>query len=246
MYENILKLHSIEEKSQLNNYLKQIIKYKFSVLIYNDSEFSYSVVCSNIYNENDFFFDSEIESIIDSNTAYKFTFHYPENVKFLILFHDITEIAKEDEFLIKHYIVAYQKLSLIKYYENSLIVSRLQLDFLNEIGDLLGNFDLQIVLTKILENAVNLVDGDVGVIFLKDKENLVEKISWGVPKGVLTKIKNKFLKKSIIDEIFETKETILIEDISKDTTYDFELKGKYLINSFIGLPIYTKKILSTT
>ncbi len=241
----LLKLHAIEELSELNKFFKDNFLKNFTIIVNNDSDFTYSVICSTVFNNNEYFFDSEIleEVPFFLNDVQVFSiksFQYPNNVKFLILIHDKDDITEEEEFLFKHFIIAYQKLSLIKYYENSLVTSKMQLDFLNEIGDILGNFDLQIVLTKILENAVNLVDGDVGVIFLFENNKLIEKISWGVPKDVLTKIINKFTNNSVIDEIYNNKETLLIENLTTNTEYEFSLKDKYKINSFVGLPIFTK------
>ena len=245
MNDILLNLHEIEEKSELNSFFFKNFKKNFSVLIYNDSDFTYSVICSKSFNENDFFYDSEIQEdcpyeLNEIKVFNQYYFYYPENVKFLLLLHEDTFLTNDEEVLFKHYVIAYQKLSLIRYYENSLVTSKLQLDFLNEIGDILGNFDLQIVLTKILENAVNLVEGDVGVIFLNEDGKLTEKISWGVPKDVLNKVVNNLTNQPVIEEVFNNKEVILIEDIETNPQYKFLLKEKYKIISFIALPVYTK------
>ncbi len=239
----LIELYKINDIEQLFEYIKSFYKFNFTLLTYDSDEFSYSNIFSTILEEK-FFFDTEIKDSLpyelnEVTVYYQYKYEI-DNTSFLLLIHDYSPLNEFQKKLFKHIAIAVQKLNLIKYYQNSLLANELQLDLIKEIGELLGNFDLEILLTKILENAVKLVNGDVGVICLKKSNILHEQISWGVPRGVLIKIINKNTNKPLVEEIFDNKEIVLIEDLSTHPEYEFLLKEKFNIKSFIGLPLYTK------
>ena len=250
----LLQLHSMGNLDKLNNFFSKKIKEifninDFTVIYYNEQDFSYKILLSTIFPQEHFFYDAEIENSTpfflefgdrSIKVSKEISFTTEDGIIFKMLIHDDIKFNKNLEIFFKHYVVESQKLTLLKYYQNSIVISKLQLDFLNQIGEIIGSLDLEIVLTKILEGAVNIVDGDVGVIFLKDDDKFEEKISWGVPKGVIQRFKNKFSNKSIIEEVFTLKEPIIISDTSQNTEYEFELQDKYLIKSIVGIPLYTK------
>ncbi len=240
----LIELHKKNDLESLLNFIKDIFNFNFTILIYNDEEFVYEIIYSTIFKNENFFYDSEIEDSLpyqleDMDVLFQYKFEINDNI-FLLLVHDKIKIDESILSFFEHFAIAYHKTTIINHYQNLLLASEMQLDLIKEIGDLLGNFDLEILLTKILENAVKLVNGDVGVICLKENKVLNEQISWGVPRGILIKIINKETNKPLIEEIFNNRETVLIEDLMKDHKYEFLLKEKYFIKSFIGVPIYTK------
>ena len=236
MYEVILRIHKSENLDELifkfSNILKKYKVKKFSFCKYNESEFIYRILYSTDFKKDDFFYDIEIDEIkIFQKIKYQ---------DFWLFLHNNVENLSDINLLFPHFVEAYKKLKKLEEYKNSLIESTAQIEIINEIGDILGNFDIDFVLPKILEEALNVVNGDVGVILLKENGKLIEKISWGIPKGVVDKIVNKITETPLIEEVFESKNSIFIENFSGTEDYEFELKNRYLIKSIAAIPLFTK------
>ena len=236
MYDLILRLNKCESLEELtlefSNILKDLKIEKFSICEYNESEFIYKVVYSTEFREDEFLYDIELEEIkIFERLKYQ---------EFYLFLHESVENLKDLNILFPHFVEAYKKVERLINCKNSLIESRAQIEIINEIGDILGNFDIDFVLPKILEEALNVVNGDVGVIMLKEEGKLIEKISWGIPKGVVEKVVNKITSTPLIEEVFETKSSVFIENFSAAEEYDFKLDNRYLIKSIAAIPLFTK------
>lgn len=71
--------------------------------------------------------------------------------------------------------------SEIEQLEASLAVQRAQLHDLATMGAVITSIhEIDSVLSVVMDMAIRLVDGEVGIIFLSDRDKLVSKISWGI------------------------------------------------------------------
>ena len=245
---------SIDLNTSVKDFLQQNLELKnFTLLNYDTANYSYNVVFTTIAVEdinNIFFFDAEIEN----DTPFKLNFETTEtdvfdkikietdDSKYCFLIHENCDNIDKQylELILENYLTAYKNKILLQYYQNSLVANQYQLDILNELGDLLGNFNLNIVLSKLLENINNIVNSDVGIIFLYDKkeEKLKSKINWGVKEDIILEIKSKYSGKPLIYEAFESKEMKLYENFKETDEIDFP-SDKVFINSFLTVPIFT-------
>ncbi len=223
-----------------------------SILYFDNTDFSYKIIESTINFQNRdeiYFFDAEVEieppfdlSIEgkDFKVFYKSQIE-KDDYRYLFLIHNDSKIEQIIiDALFKIYLTAYKNKILYNYYQNSLLNTQYQLDIINEIGELLGSFNLNVVLTKLLEHVNNIVSGDVAAIFLYDKEEqrLKAKINWGVKEEYLLDIIDTESNKPLVEKVFKLKEVKFYENIenSQEITYP---KDKFVINSIISLPIYT-------
>jgi len=223
-----------------------------SILYFDNTDFSYKIIESTINFQNRdeiYFFDAEVEieppfdlSIEgkDFKVFYKSQIE-KDDYRYLFLIHNDSKIEQIIiDALFKIYLTAYKNKILYNYYQNSLLNTQYQLDIINEIGELLGSFNLNVVLTKLLEHVNNIVSGDVAAIFLYDKEEqrLKAKINWGVKEEYLLDIIDTESNKPLVEKVFKLKEVKFYENIenSQEITYP---EDKFVINSIISLPIYT-------
>lgn len=119
--------------------------------------------------------------------------------------------------------------------------SAAKLDAINEMGELLGNLDLDRIMAKLMEVSLKIMLAEVGSIMLFNEENeLSTTIEWG--------LKDDFVKSIIytdgtrlIDKVTASKTVYHIEDLP----HDQELKiagnhNQYSVNSIISFPLFTK------
>jgi len=255
--EKILQIHNINDDFNLNDFVIKLIKEEtdiknFTLLNLSTSDLTYHVLLSSLDAESIYettFFDIEIDGEVPfvlfveekSHTVFKKLTFETGNIKYTLLIHDGSNFDTEIiSIIIKNFIVAYKNRMLIGFYQSSLLNSQYQLDILNEIGELLGSFDLNVILAKLLENAINIVEGDVGVIFLFDseKEKLIPKTSWGVKGEQLLQIINREKSISIIEETFQEKEIIFSPRINEDT--NIKIPENIFVHSLVTLPLFTK------
>lgn len=90
--------------------------------------------------------------------------------------------------------------------------------------------EINSVLTVVMETALNIVKGEVGLILLNEHDNLVEKISWGIP-GEFVKSLLYLEDLDIATYAFEKREAVILSDL--DLVSDNGMK----LNSIIAVPI---------
>ncbi len=117
--------------------------------------------------------------------------------------------------------------------------SAAKLDAINEMGELLGNLDLDRIMAKLMELSLKILLAEVGSIMLFNEENeLSTTIEWG--------LKDDFVKSilytdgtRLIDKVATSRSVYHIEDLP----HDQELKiasNQYAVNSIISFPLFTK------
>ena len=117
--------------------------------------------------------------------------------------------------------------------------SAAKLDAINEMGELLGNLDLDRIMAKLMELSLKILLAEVGSIMLFNEENeLTTTIEWG--------LKDDFVKSIIyrdgtrlIDKVAASKTVYHIEDLPHDQ--ELRIAGnQYAVNSIISFPLFTK------
>jgi len=256
-FEKLLKMHRINDNFNLNDFAVELIREEsglelFSFLNFSTSDLTYHVLFTTVDNEyikDMTFFDVEIEAELPSElfieeesfNVFQRLFFESDNIKYVFLIHENKDFNQEKlAEIINSYIVANKNRNLIKYYQNSLLTSQYQLDILNGIGELIGSFDLDVVLAKLLENAINIVNGDVGGIFLFDKETnrLVPKTNWGVKGEKLLSIMFTENNISAIEETYNNREIKFIPEINEHSGITFP--EDIFVHSLVTIPLFTK------
>ncbi len=256
-FEKLLKMHRINDNFNLNDFVIELIREEsglelFSFLNFSTSDLTYHVLFTTVDNEyikDMTFFDVEIEAELPSElfieeesfNVFQRLFFESDNIKYVFLIHENKDFNQEKlAEIINSYIVANKNRNLIKYYQNSLLTSQYQLDILNGIGELIGSFDLDVVLAKLLENAINIVNGDVGGIFLFDKETnrLVPKTNWGVKGEKLLSIMFTENNISAIEETYNNREIKFIPEINEHSGITFP--EDIFVHSLVTIPLFTK------
>ena len=114
-----------------------------------------------------------------------------------------------------------------------------KLDAINEMGELLGNLDLDRIMAKLMELSLKILLAEVGSIMLFNKENeLSTTIEWG--------LKDDFVKSIVyadgtrlIDRVAADKTVCHIEDLPHDQELNIA-NNQYAVNSIISIPLFTK------
>jgi len=117
--------------------------------------------------------------------------------------------------------------------------SAAKLDAINEMGELLGNLDLDRIMAKLMELSLKILLAEVGSIMLFNEDNeLSTNIEWGLKddfvKSIIYKDGN-----SLVDKVAESRSVYHIEDLPHDQ--ELSLAGnQYAVNSIISFPLFTK------
>ncbi len=117
--------------------------------------------------------------------------------------------------------------------------SAAKLDAINEMGELLGNLDLDRIMAKLMELSLKILLAEVGSIMLFNDDNeLSTSIEWG--------LKDDFVKSIIytdgtrlIDKVATSRSVYHIEDLPHDQELSIA-SNKYAVNSIISFPLFTK------
>lgn len=97
-----------------------------------------------------------------------------------------------------------------------------------------GIHDIDAVLSVVMDMAIRLVDGEVGLILIKENDKFCAKISWGASEQVV----NSLLTENgepLVDYCFETGTSAILTDLQKRTPEGL------LLNSVLVMPIRTSE-----
>ncbi len=125
--------------------------------------------------------------------------------------------------------------SRIDYLEGKLAAKRAELRDLATMGAVITSIHkISAVLSVVMDMAIRLSDGEVGLIMLEEDGQLQVKISWGISEDFVNKLTYE-IDRDLPTECFETRETLILNDL--------ELKDErgYLVQTVICLPIKTAK-----
>jgi len=115
---------------------------------------------------------------------------------------------------------------------------REQLFYLDEMGKLIGQLDLDMLLVNILELTSAHLGSDIGSITLLHHDELVTAVDWGLPHDALMALQRADGRR-VIDEIMTSREPVLLarEDLRSDH------QGQYNFDRLLMLPLCTNDAL---
>lgn len=167
----------------------------------------------------------------------------------VLLFHDSVESQldgdDEDSFVSlvdRHLEVAYARLRQAGAQHVELDLLRAKLEAINEIGELLGSLDLEILLTKLMELSLYVVGGQIGSIVLhRDSEaddGVVENaIEWGLPLEVAERVVDPD-GRSLFAASMADGETRMIEAFDEESGWQYQ--GEGAMESYLCVPLISK------
>lgn len=96
-----------------------------------------------------------------------------------------------------------------------------KLETINEVGELLGTLELDVLLAKLMEISLYVVNAQVGSIMLHDDEGTRSGVEWGLPVDMARRFKNRD-GKVVYEVVIETGEPALILDFGANSEYAVE------------------------
>ncbi|MBN1211739.1 MAG: SpoIIE family protein phosphatase [candidate division Zixibacteria bacterium] len=128
---------------------------------------------------------------------------------------------------------AYQ--SRIDQLEAGLEAQKAQLRDLATMGAVITSMhEIDAVLSVIMDMGIRLVDGEVGLMMISEKDRLEMKVSWGVTEKFVKNLKYKN-DLDLITYCFENREAVILADLR------LKAENGVLLNTIISAPIITKE-----
>ncbi|MGE3166203.1 MAG: PP2C family protein-serine/threonine phosphatase [Planctomycetota bacterium] len=100
-------------------------------------------------------------------------------------------------------------------------VYQAKLGTINEVGELIGTLDLDVLLAKLMEICLYVVNAQVGSIILVDDGKFRSGIEWGLPLEMARRFKDQ-QGRIVFERVAETGEPALILDFSASSEYRVE------------------------
>ncbi len=114
---------------------------------------------------------------------------------------------------------------------------REQLFYLDEMGKLIGQLDLDMLLVNILELTSAHLGSDIGSITLMHQDELVTAVDWGLPHEALTTLERTDGRR-VIDEVVTSREPLLLSDDELRA----DDHGRYQFDRLLLLPLCTNDV----
>lgn len=165
----------------------------------------------------------------------------------LIVFHDdlaLTageEVAGLEGFVFDQVSTAYQQVIGRDALAERLEVAEVRLGAIREIGGILGQLDIQVLLSHLIAVFIRLTQAQVGSVILSG--GFHEEVEWGLTREVLEKIRERD-GQSLVEVAAKDREPLLVRDYGQDPRY--EPVADFHIESFLCVPLISKdRVLGT-
>ncbi len=139
--------------------------------------------------------------------------------------------------VVKHFTQALMCLKSQEEYEKSLNDTNARLLAINEIGELLGQLNLDILLSRTVSLCLQLIRAEVGNLMIFKDDQLESRAEWGLTDEVVKGITRRN-GKPMVDGVFEDHLPVLIENLQADPRFIIDQPSRQ-IHSIISLPLYT-------
>ena len=113
-----------------------------------------------------------------------------------------------------------------------MFVDREKLDALNEAGELIKYVDLEVLLSKLMELSVRIMNAQVGAIVLAEEGGFRTGIEWGLSEEILASLRTRS-GEPFLRTILDRGEPVLIEDARASELIDTS-----------GLPVHLTSIVA--
>ncbi|MBI3097913.1 MAG: PP2C family protein-serine/threonine phosphatase [Planctomycetes bacterium] len=134
------------------------------------------------------------------------------------------------------------RLTLLDLYAETEIAAetgKTKLEVLHEVAQLLTQLDLDVLLTKILELSLHIVNAEVGSLMLWEGNALVSKVEWGLTDAVVGAIRRKD-GPALAEQVSREGQVCYLPHLRDEPGLDLaELHAG--VNSFLCLPLTTKE-----
>ncbi|MFQ5655609.1 MAG: PP2C family protein-serine/threonine phosphatase, partial [Planctomycetota bacterium] len=161
-----------------------------------------------------------------------------------LLFHQLDPEFREDDpegicAELRHNVsLAFHRLSQQMRGQEQIEHYQAKLHAINEIGELLGSLELDVLLTKLMELSLYIVDGQVGSIVLNDGDEVVSSVEWGLPLDMARCFRDR-ANRVISERVLETGEAVSIRDFRESE--EFHVEGADVnIDSYLCIPLISK------
>lgn len=125
--------------------------------------------------------------------------------------------------------------TLIEELEGRLAAQRAELQDLAMMGSVITSIhEIDAVLSVVMDMSVRLVDGEVGFISLVEQEELVPKITWGVPREFARSVQYDG-QTDLASHCFQSRQALVLTDLHRRTEQGIRL------DTILALPIATKE-----
>ncbi len=115
-----------------------------------------------------------------------------------------------------------------------------KIEAINEVGEMLGSLDIEILLTKLMELALYVASGQVGSILLhdKDSDDIDSRVEWGLPLEMARSFCDRE-GRVVYETVLEQGKPVLILDFGDNNEYHiygFDLR----VDSYLCIPLISK------
>jgi len=148
-------------------------------------------------------------------------------------------VAEILEPLVRHFTCALMRIKSQEEYEKNLNEANARLLAINEIGELLGQLNLDILLSKTVSLTLQLIRAEVGNLMIFDQDRLQSRVEWGLSEEVVNGIAWRGGRR-MVEGVFEDRLPILIEDLQGDARFAVAPSSRQ-IHSIVSLPLYTTR-----
>lgn len=153
---------------------------------------------------------------------------------------DIVKTQADFESIVQTIGIALVKMQFFEEANRSSEISKVKIDAVNHVAELLKNLDLDQLLASLLDISLEIMKAEVGSILLKEKDGtIVSHIELGLREEFLIDLADSD-GNPFIEKVLSQKEAVLINDVVNDDRID-NCRFSEQLNSIICLPLVTKK-----
>ncbi len=113
-----------------------------------------------------------------------------------------------------------------------------KLEAINDLGELLGSLDLEVLLTKLMELSLYVVSGQVGSIVLKEKDEVQCRVEWGLPLEMASCFRNRE-GRIIYEQVLTEGKAVSIYEFGEDAEYHIE-GLEVEVGCYVCIPLTSK------
>jgi sigma-B regulation protein RsbU (phosphoserine phosphatase) len=167
-----------------------------------------------------------------------------ESVLGLLVFHagplgGVGEDSDLAQHIFDHVFAAFSQVCVCDHLQEEREQAEAKLQAIREIGELLGQLDLEILLSHVMAVYTRLTEAQVGSVVFE--RNLAGDVEWGLPRAALDKIRQRN-GPTLASIVADTGEPILVRGYAQDP--NFEPVEDFNIESFLCVPlISTARVL---
>jgi len=140
--------------------------------------------------------------------------------------------------IVKHFTLALLHVQEMEEAEKNLDEANARLIAINDMGELLGQLNLDPLLSKIMSFALQLTKAEVGNLMIFEKNKLQTRVEWGLSDEIVMGISLQ-AGGALVDEVFEKQIPVLVQNLQTDARFAPNPLSRQ-IHSIVSIPLCTK------